>query len=210
MPKTTFYNLPNDKKNNIIDKAQDIFIQNKYNDVNIRFIARELGISIGSFYQYFNDKDDLYLYLLVAIEKKIMSAQKENKGSLLSKDEYIPLSNIISEKEIAFNSTWYDIPLDVMRKFYFGEYCIELNKLVMADLIDYKASDKLKASMDVEFIFYIYTTMMFNVQSYFKQNNITDMNERIRLKRLFYNDIYLNGILNNNNDYIGGTVSSTL
>lgn len=71
MPKKTFFNLPIDKKQKIIDAAYDLFIENDYKDVNIRSIAKKAGISIGSFYQYFDDKDDLYLFLMTEIEKNI-------------------------------------------------------------------------------------------------------------------------------------------
>jgi AcrR family transcriptional regulator len=80
MPKKTFLNLPDDKKLNIIDKIYDAFIENDYNDVTIREITKRTGISIGSFYQYFDDKDDIYLYLLTEMEKRLFEKERESLG----------------------------------------------------------------------------------------------------------------------------------
>lgn len=196
MPKKTFLNLSDDKKKRIKETAIDIFIKYKYKDINIRLIAKEVGISIGSFYQYFEDKDDLYLYLLVETEKKILEAEKSKYGTILSDESYIPIEEVLTEREIKFNYTWYDVPIDVMRKFYFGPYANELNKLAFEDFLNYRNQGKLKDNLDIDFIYFIYITTMFNIQIYFRENKITDINEKLRIKKSFYGTILLNGILN--------------
>ncbi len=64
MPKETFFNLPDPKRNRILTIAIDEFARNPYDVASISNIVREAGIAKGSFYQYFEDKQDLYRYLI--------------------------------------------------------------------------------------------------------------------------------------------------
>ena len=72
MPKETFFNLPDDKRNLIISAAMDEFSKADYNTASINQICKKSNIPKGSFYQYFTDKLDLYVYIMtLAIEEKI-------------------------------------------------------------------------------------------------------------------------------------------
>jgi len=64
MPKDTFFNLKEEKRNKIFNVALKEFAVNDYNSASINNIVEEAGISKGSMYQYFANKKDLYLYLL--------------------------------------------------------------------------------------------------------------------------------------------------
>ncbi len=63
MPKHTFMNLSTDKRNHIETAARKIFIKHPYKKVTISLIVKEVGIPRGSFYQYFNDLEDLYQFV---------------------------------------------------------------------------------------------------------------------------------------------------
>ena len=72
MPKETFFNLPADKRNLIISAAINEFSKADYNTASINQICKKACIAKGSFYQYFADKLDLYVYVMTsAIEEKI-------------------------------------------------------------------------------------------------------------------------------------------
>jgi AcrR family transcriptional regulator len=64
MPKQTFFNLPPEKRDAITAVAIEEFAECEYNDVSISRIVERAGIAKGSFYQYFEDKKDLFFYLL--------------------------------------------------------------------------------------------------------------------------------------------------
>ncbi len=72
MPKQTFFNLSETKKNKIIEAAVDEFSEYSYDESNISRIIKQAGIPRGSFYQYFEDKEDIYLYIfgILTEEKK--------------------------------------------------------------------------------------------------------------------------------------------
>ena len=78
MPTTTFFNLPEEKKKRVINAAVDEFAQNGYTKSSITRMVNKAEIAKGSFYQYFEDKEDLYRHILKkAVEKKFKYVQKE-------------------------------------------------------------------------------------------------------------------------------------
>jgi len=64
MPNQTFFNLPDEKREQILQVAIDEFAENDYDNVSVSRIVARAGIAKGSFYQYFADKEDLYAYVL--------------------------------------------------------------------------------------------------------------------------------------------------
>ncbi len=71
MPQPTFFNLPDEKRQKILQCAIDEFASHDFNSASISKIVARAGIAKGSLYQYFLDKNDLYHYLLdLASQKK--------------------------------------------------------------------------------------------------------------------------------------------
>lgn len=64
MPKQTFFALPDEKRSRILDVAIEEFAAKPYDVASISNIVRSSDIAKGSFYQYFNNKQDLYQYLI--------------------------------------------------------------------------------------------------------------------------------------------------
>jgi AcrR family transcriptional regulator len=86
MPKETFYNLSQEKANRIIEAALDEFANVSFDKASINKIIEAAGIPKGSFYQYFEDKKDLYKFIInLSIERKmesflpLINEQKEQK-----------------------------------------------------------------------------------------------------------------------------------
>ena len=72
MPTTTFFNLPAEKRENIVEAAIKEFAENTYEAASVARIIERAGIPRGSFYQYFADLKDLYKYIIeLAGEKKM-------------------------------------------------------------------------------------------------------------------------------------------
>ena len=70
MPKQTFLNLPEEKRRVIIDAATEEFAAFGLENASTNRIVENSGISKGSFYQYFEDKQDVFLYLLSVLEQE--------------------------------------------------------------------------------------------------------------------------------------------
>ncbi|UJW58544.1 TetR/AcrR family transcriptional regulator [Bacillus sp. A116_S68] len=61
---TKFYSLPLEKQERIINAAINEFVKNGYDKASTNDIVRGAEISKGSLFNYFNNKKDLYLFLL--------------------------------------------------------------------------------------------------------------------------------------------------
>lgn len=77
MPKQTFFNLDNEKRERIIDAAIDEFSTTSYDHANLQNIVRQSKIPRGSLYQYFDDKFDLYSYIFEIVKERKMTYLSE-------------------------------------------------------------------------------------------------------------------------------------
>lgn len=64
MPKSTFYNLNEEKREKIEKALKKEFSRNTFEKASISNIIEEANIPRGSFYQYFEDKDDALRYII--------------------------------------------------------------------------------------------------------------------------------------------------
>ncbi|MGE4277856.1 MAG: TetR/AcrR family transcriptional regulator [Lawsonibacter sp.] len=63
MPTSTFFRLPEEKRQRLLDAAWEEFSRTSYSDASINQIIHNAHIPRGSFYQYFEDKKELFWYL---------------------------------------------------------------------------------------------------------------------------------------------------
>lgn len=78
MPKQTFLNLDKEKQNRIVECAFDEFAARDYENAKLSNIIKSAKIPRGSLYQYFEDKADLYLYLIEISSNKKLEYLKED------------------------------------------------------------------------------------------------------------------------------------
>lgn len=78
MPKDTFLNLSEDKKNKIINAAKKEFARVPIEEASIKNIVEEAEIARGSFYQYFESKEDLLKYMLNSKAKNLEAFLKQS------------------------------------------------------------------------------------------------------------------------------------
>lgn len=62
MPTATWWNLDEQKRDAIIQAALREFAAHNYAQASLSAIVKSVGIAKGSIYQYFADKEELYLY----------------------------------------------------------------------------------------------------------------------------------------------------
>ena len=73
MPTETFFNLREEKKARIEQAVFKVYTTMPYEKVSISAIVSEAGIPRGSFYQYFTDLDDLYIYFSTRTNKELVT-----------------------------------------------------------------------------------------------------------------------------------------
>ena len=79
MPKQTFFNLADKKRQRITELAIAEFAHADYENASISNIVKQAKIAKGSFYQYFEDKKDLYLYLIDLGSQQRMAFIQESR-----------------------------------------------------------------------------------------------------------------------------------
>ncbi|MGG5252496.1 TetR/AcrR family transcriptional regulator [Neobacillus sp. SM06] len=88
MPKQTFFHLPKEKQDTLMHSAKEEFSRVPLHEASIANIIKNAGIPRGSFYQYFEGKEDLFYYLLNQLAQKnhehFLSVLKEHNGELFS------------------------------------------------------------------------------------------------------------------------------
>ncbi len=86
MVKQTFYNLSPHKKARIINAIIKEIDGKTFEDISINQIVKNAEISRGSFYQYFDDKQDVFYVVMQgfsdSLNEKCKTALQQNNGDL--------------------------------------------------------------------------------------------------------------------------------
>lgn len=80
MVKSTFLNLPKEKKKRVTEALSHEFSTHALTEAQVARIVKEAGIARGAFYKYFDDLTDAYTYLFkIAIQEIHMNMQPTAK-----------------------------------------------------------------------------------------------------------------------------------
>lgn len=193
-PKKAFKRLSDEKKQEFIDKAIDLFLSVPYEDITMRMLNEMLGINPATFYRYFDSKDALYLYIYHVITQKT----PKNEGYILwetplsKMDSYTPY---ISERDRAFLSLVYKIPDHVFQMIldlYKDQELSEIREYLTLD----KSKGKLREDVDIDFLVWLLFTVRNQLYLYVRQNKSVDENSK--LFNLVFKDLLRNGIYKHN------------
>ena len=179
MPKETFKNLPEEKRLLIEKIAISEFGAFGYDRASINRIVENSHIAKGSFYQYFEDKKDLFLYLISKVnEKKLESISPvfQNPGEYdfftLIRELFISgLKFAADNPEITLMGNWLfknkghplynevvDIGLQNAQNVFTGLLELAISK------------NEIRYDIDLEFVSYTISAMNVSVVEYYFQN----------------------------------------
>lgn len=119
MPKQTFHNLPKGKRKVIIDAAIEEFAEYGLENASTNRIVANSGISKGSFYQYFEDKQDVFMYLITVLEKEKLEYFMGKHPPGMNMDTFGYFRWMIKEG-MAFNSAYPSL-VQAVSRVMFGE-----------------------------------------------------------------------------------------
>ena len=138
IPKQTYFNLSEQKQKRITDAAINEFSVRRFAEAKVSNIIKEANIPRGSFYQYFEDKLDIY--------KHIYTIMGERKLEYLTDDLKNPMN-------LAF--------FDLFRQLYHSglEFALDNPKLMRITSLllaqkDYVYDEILKNSIELAIDFY--------------------------------------------------------
>lgn len=187
MPTKTFLNLPSEKQETLLKAAREEFQRVPLQDASINRIIQEAKIPRGSFYMYFKDKEDLYLYtvgnLIDFLFEKTYRHLKEEKGDILEAylkfyDELVDFC-VKEEHRKFFENLVMSLTPDSKHAFLKKENEMSDRIEKTLDLIDLE-----KFSIDREYaadlIDILSALMMRNMMKVFRQNiTIEESRERV-------------------------------
>ncbi len=124
-----------DRYQNIISNAYNIFIQYGIKNVSMDDLCRQMGISKKTLYKYVNNKVDLLDRISEYIHNKIkMRIKKIKKSSLNAIDVLLEMSKVSSENHVRINPMVnYEI-----RKYYpqiYEKYISKKKELIIGSIL---------------------------------------------------------------------------
>lgn len=158
MPTNTFLNLPKEKQEIILEASNKEFKRVLLKDASINKIIKDASISRGSFYTYFKDINDLYIYTLSKYQDRlyeiIKKAIEQTKGELLKTTKII-YETIIKDctcDKATYKNIFLNLNYNISIRNQL-EYDLD-NKYRLIELIGKIDKTKLNITKDEE-IFYI-------------------------------------------------------
>lgn len=174
MPKQTFLNLPEEKRNNIINAAVDEFAEYGLENASTNRIVENSAISKGSFYQYFEDKQDVFMYLLTVLEREKMEYFNGKHPPSMNMDTFQYFRWMI-KAGMEFNTTYPRMTQAVSRVLlgeglYYGKLFTELRQkttLALTAMINQAIElGEVDPSVDVELAVMIMETWSNAISTY--------------------------------------------
>lgn len=165
MPTSTFFNLPEEKRRKLVCAIKDEFSRVPFDEASINKIVHTAEIPRGSFYQYFNDKNDMLEFILLDYQKQMIEQVKaslrENNGDIffmISDILDFTVDFVMEEKansfcmnlfaDIKVNSKFYlKMPRNAAEKKIFEE----LKPWINFELLDLREEDDLTNMIDILF-----------------------------------------------------------
>lgn len=99
MPNNTFLNLDKDKQDILINASIKEFSTYTFEEASINRIIHDINMPRGSFYMYFDNKEELYHYIISIkfspLKAKIKDIIKTNNGDII--DSFINIFDYIIE-----------------------------------------------------------------------------------------------------------------
>jgi AcrR family transcriptional regulator len=107
MPRESFNNLSQEKKNRIFSAAKIEFIRHPYEEVSINRVIKNAKISRGSFYLYFENKEDLYYFVLnenrnIVLDRLERSLLRHHTMFQIAEDLYDFVTSFVKTAEYKF------------------------------------------------------------------------------------------------------------
>jgi AcrR family transcriptional regulator len=166
MPKQTFFNLTKEKQGVLIDAAKKEFSRVPLHEASISNIIKDAGIPRGSFYQYFEDLEDLFFFLLHEHSQRnyerIIAIIKMNNGDLFASivDWFKGILIMFEEPENRqyFKNAFLNMNYKIEKTFTQNMYG-EKRKSKFFEIIHLINSDNLNISSEEE-LYHIFKILM--------------------------------------------------
>ena len=107
----------NDRKQQVINKAHQLFIDKGFQATSIQDILEFSGISKGTFYNYFSSKNEL----LIAIFKNVFKQVEQGRNELLIGQDPSNIEIFIKQIEIQLKTNYENKLISLFEEVYFSK-----------------------------------------------------------------------------------------
>ena len=188
MPKDTFTRLNKNKQIRIFEAALNEFSVNNFNESKLSNIIKEAMIPRGSFYQYFENKLDLYKYVF----DKLGQIKLEYMKDLIHNPDEIPFLDLIRELYIIGLRYAVDNPKAVKMAMYLYSSKDLVYEEIMSNGLKqahqfyngYIESDKLLGRINKDIDTDVFSEMMMNLINNISFEEFRIGNENIDYKKM--------------------------
>lgn len=140
MPTDTFKNLSQEKKQKILKSAEKEFARVPFAETSIKNIVEDAGIARGSFYQYFESKEDLLEYIIsnhtTMVNKSIEEKFYSTNGDIF--EVFISIyDNVIEKCIIKEDMELYKNILENMKNTEEGIFFSNMKRYKPKDISEY-------------------------------------------------------------------------
>ncbi|MCE3201014.1 TetR/AcrR family transcriptional regulator [Paenibacillus sonchi] len=202
MPKNTFFRLDEAKREEISDSAMHLFVDNLYEDITMKMVLDSLSMHPGTFYRYFEDKDDLYCLLIRnVVQKRAAYFNNSNEDPLFQFFLSGLFGNVngivtepLNELEIKLTKTILYIPENILLKIYLNVLKGESFPLIKGILRRMRVDGYLRPDIDDDLISFMFESMQFNLVMFFREFDIKDSKLQHKISKYFA-DFMSHGLL---------------
>ncbi|MEK3702603.1 TetR/AcrR family transcriptional regulator [Paenibacillus sp. FSL R7-0198] len=193
MPKNTFFRLDEARREEISNSAMHLFVNNLYEDITMKMLLDSLSMHPGTFYRYFEDKDDLYCQLIRNVtQKRAAYFSNSNEDSLYSYFLTGLFGNVngmvtepLNELEIKLTKTFSYIPEDILLKVYVNVLKGESFPMIKDILRRMRVDGYLRPDVDDDLISFMFESMQLNLILFFREFDIKDSKLQHKISKYF-------------------------
>lgn len=202
MPKNTFFRLDEARREEISNSAMHLFVDHLYEDITMKMVLDSLSMHPGTFYRYFEDKDDLYCLLIRnVVQKRAAYFNNSNEDSLFQFFLTGLFGNVngivtepLNELEIKLTETFLYIPENILLKVYLNVLKGESFPLIKGILRRMRVDGYLRPDIDDDLISFMFESMQFNLVMFFREFDIKDSKLQHKISKYFA-DFMSHGLL---------------
>lgn len=159
----------------------------------MKMVLDSLSMHPGTFYRYFEDKDDLYCHLIRNVtQKRAAYFNNSNEDSLYSYFLTGLFGNVngmvtepLNELEIKLTKTFSYIPEDILLKVYVNVLKGESFPMIKDILRRMRVDGYLRPDVDDDLISFMFESMQLNLILFFREFDIKDSKLQHKISKYF-------------------------
>lgn len=207
MPSTTFYNLKYSKQEELLHLAMALFAEHDYDDLSVRSLSKEMGITTGAFYRYFGSKEEFFIFMCDYTLEQFWVRQRQIQEEL---ERHVDVKEVLEYDKLqdGFWKHFYRSSLDIRMKYYFRTKDNPLYQRKL-EVVSELQNAETYTKEEKEVVAFVVSVLQYAVTSfnYLERRNFDD-----DAMYNFVNDMILRGfeVGKNGAQHIGGEIESPI